>query len=67
VAENQDLVDLDEGRFLFILSWQRRNQQPQEPVIDPVAEARRLAANGGAGGGSGVVTQRTGSQPLLVR
>jgi hypothetical protein len=61
VAENQDLVDLDEGRFLFILSWQRRDPRRDEPVIDPRAEAERLAA----GEAGGVVTQRTGSQPLL--
>lgn len=62
VAENQDLVDLDEGRFLFILSWQRRDPQRDEPVIDPVAEAQRLAARGSA---MGVITERTGSQPLV--
>jgi hypothetical protein len=61
VAENQDLLNLDEGRFLFILNFQRRNRQPQEPVIDPVAESRRLAAAGAAGS---VVTLRTGSQKL---
>ncbi len=61
VAENQDLVNLDEGRFLFILSWQRRDQQRDEPVINPVAEAERLAA----GPAGGVVTERTGSQPLV--
>jgi len=62
VAENQDLVNLDEGRFLFILSWQRRRmEQRQEPVIDPVAESQRLAAGEATGG---VVTMRTGSQPI---
>lgn len=61
VAENQDLLNLDEGRFLFILNFQKRSRQPQEPVIDPVAEARRLAAAGATGS---VVTMRTGSQPL---
>jgi hypothetical protein len=62
VAENQDLVNLDEGRFLFILSWQRRRmEQRQEPVIDPVAESQRLAAGEAAGG---VVTMRTGSEPI---
>lgn len=61
VAENQDLVNLDEGRFLFILSWQRSNPERDEPVINPTAEAQRLAA----GPAGGVVTQRTGSQPLV--
>lgn len=61
LAENQDLVDLDEGRFLFILSWQRRGQERNEPVIDPVAEAQRLAVGEATGG---VVTQRVASQPL---
>lgn len=62
VAENQDLIDLDEGRFLFILNFQRRGLERREPVIDPVAEAQRLAAEGAAGS---VVTERTGSQPLV--
>lgn len=63
VAENQDLVNLDEGRFLFILNFQRRAaQRRQEPVIDPVAEQRRLASAGATGS---VVTQRTGSEPLV--
>ncbi|MEK0084226.1 DUF3035 domain-containing protein [Benzoatithermus flavus] len=61
LAENQDLMNLDEGRFLFILNWQKKSRQPQEPVIDPVAEAKRLAAAGATGS---VVTMRTGSRPL---
>ena len=61
VAENLDLVNLDQGRFLFILNFQKRARMPQEPVIDPVAESRRLAAAQGAGT---VITMRTGSQPL---
>jgi hypothetical protein len=61
VAENLDLVNLDQGRFLFILNFQKRARMPQEPVIDPVAESRRLAAAQGTGT---VVTMRTGSQPL---
>jgi hypothetical protein len=63
VAENQDLVNLDESRFLFILGFQRRRmEQRREPVIDPVAESQRLAAGNTAGG---VVTMRTGSQPIV--
>lgn len=62
VAENQDLINLDESRFLFILNFQRRGLERREPVIDPVAEAQRLAAAGAAGS---VVTERTGSQPLV--
>jgi hypothetical protein len=61
LAENLDLVNLDQGRFLFILNFQQRARMPQEPVIDPVAETRRLAAAEGTGA---VVTMRTGSQPL---
>jgi hypothetical protein len=61
VAENLDLVNLDQGRFLFILNFQKRARMPQEPVIDPVAESRRIAAAEGAGT---VITMRTGSQPL---
>jgi hypothetical protein len=61
VAENLDLVNLDQGRFLFILNFQKRARTLQEPVIDPVAESRRLAAAQGAGT---VITMRTGSQPL---
>jgi hypothetical protein len=61
LAENLDLVNLDQGRFLFILNFQKRARMPQEPVIDPVAETRRLAAGEGTGA---VVTMRTGSQPL---
>lgn len=59
-AEDPELVNLDESRFLFILDFQRRNMQDQPNVIDPVAEARRLqAASAG-----GVITQRTGSTPI---
>ena len=59
-AEDPELVNLDESRFLFILDFQRRNMQEQPNVIDPVAEARRLqAASAG-----GVITQRTGSTPI---
>jgi hypothetical protein len=61
LQENAELVDLDDRRFLFILDFQRRRLQPQEPVIDPVAEAQRLRSDGAAGS---VVTQRTGSEPL---
>jgi hypothetical protein len=61
VAENQDLMNLDDNRFLFILNWQRKRMTPQEPVIDPVAESQRLAATGATGS---VITMRTGSQPL---
>jgi hypothetical protein len=61
VTENLDLVNLDQGRFLFILNFQKRARMPQEPVIDPVAESRRIAAAEGAGT---VITMRTGSQPL---
>lgn len=63
VAENQELINLDESRFLFILGFQRRAmQRQQEPVINPTLEAQRLAASGAAGG---VVTERTGSQPMV--
>jgi hypothetical protein len=61
LQENAELVDLDDRRFLFILDFQRRQLQPQEPVIDPVAEAQRLRSGGAAGS---IVTQRTGSESL---
>lgn len=59
--EDPELIDLDESRFLFILDFQRRNLQPRPNVIDPVAEQRRLQAAAAEGG---VITQRTGSQPI---
>jgi hypothetical protein len=60
-AEDPELINLDESRFLFILDFQRRNMQEQPNVIDPVAEARRLQAVSAPGG---VITQRTGSTPI---
>ena len=63
VAENQELINLDESRFLFILGFQRRAmQRQQEPVINPAQEAQRLAASGV---GTGVVIEHTGSQPMV--
>jgi hypothetical protein len=59
--EDPELINLDESRFLFILDFQRRALQPKPNVIDPVAEARRLQA---ASADGGVITQRTGSQPI---
>lgn len=64
VAENVELADLDDRTFLFILNFQKRQFQRQEPVIDPVAEAERLKTTGGVGS---VVTVRTGSQPIAQR
>jgi hypothetical protein len=65
VAENQELVNLDDNRFLFILNFQRRALQPSEPVVDPVAERQRLQQQGGGSAAPGsVITMRTGSQPL---
>ena len=60
-SEDPELVNLDESRFLFILDFQRRAMQEQPNVIDPVAEQRRLQAASAEGG---VITQRTGSQPI---
>ena len=62
VAEDAELVNLDAGRFLFILNFQREAMQPRPDVLDPVAEARRLQAASAEGG---VITERTGSQPIL--
>lgn len=47
--EDSQVAVLDERTFLFILDWQRRRMQ--EPMragepLDPVAEARRLQAEG---------------------
>jgi hypothetical protein len=61
VAEDAELVNVDDSRFLFILNFQRKALQEQPDVIDPVAEARRLQSASAEGG---VITQRTGSQPL---
>ncbi|HEX6012331.1 MAG TPA: DUF3035 domain-containing protein [Geminicoccaceae bacterium] len=65
VAENQELVNLDDNRFLFILNFQRRALQPTGPVIDPVAERQRLQQAAASAAPGSVVTMRTGSQPLL--
>lgn len=62
VQENIELADLDDRSFLLILNFQRRQFQPQESVIDPVAEAARLRSEGRIGS---VVTVRTGSQPIV--
>ncbi len=59
--EDPELISLDESRFLFILDFQRRAMAEQPNVIDPVAEQRRLQA---AAADGGVITQRTGSQPI---
>jgi Protein of unknown function (DUF3035) len=67
VAENQELVNLDDNRFLFILNFQRRALQPTEPVVDPVAERQRLQGGGGSAAPGSIITMRTGSQPLLAR
>lgn len=61
VQEDAELVDLDSGRFLFILNFQREAMRPRPNVLDPVAEAQRLQA---AQAGSQVITERIGSQPL---
>lgn len=62
VAEDAELLSLDDSRFLFILNFQRRAMSPGGTVIDPVAETQRLQ-QAAAGTGS-VITQRTGSEPL---
>ena len=61
VQEDAELVDLDSGRFLFILNFQREAMRPRPNVLDPVAEAQRLQA---AQAGGQVITERIGSQPL---
>jgi hypothetical protein len=62
VAEDRELLSVNDSRFLFILNFQRRAMTPSGPVIDPVAESKRLQA--AAAGPGTVITQRTGSQPL---
>jgi Protein of unknown function (DUF3035) len=64
VAENQELVNLDDNRFLFILNFQRRALQSTEPVVDPVTERQRLQQAAASAAPGSVVTMRTGSQPL---
>lgn len=61
VQEDAELVDLDAGRFLFILNFQRDAMRPKPNVLDPVAEAQRLRAQQA---GNQVITERIGSQPL---
>ena len=61
VQEDAELVDLDTGRFLFILNFQREAMRPRPNVLDPVAEAQRLRAQQA---GNQVITERIGSQPL---
>lgn len=56
--ENTQLAVLDRGTFLAILGWQAKRQQPQPNVVDPLAESRRLAAEGL------VSTTRTGTTLL---
>lgn len=61
LAENTELTQIDESRFLFILDWQRQRMQAGSGVrqpLDPQAEAARLEAEGAS---ERVVTRRTGS------
>jgi hypothetical protein len=62
VAEDAELVSVDASRFLFILNFQRKAMQAQPNVLDPVAEARRLQSASAEGS---VITERTGSQPMV--
>lgn len=61
LAENTELTQLDESRFLFILNWQRDRMTADAGVstpLDPVAEAERLESLGQT---ARVVTRRVGS------
>ena len=59
--ETRGLVGLDEGRFLFILDFQRRAYaRADTTALDPIAEAQRLA-----GEGVQVRTTRLGSEPIM--
>lgn len=61
LAENSELTQIDESRFLFILDWQRRRMTAESGVSTPLdaqAEAARLEAEGVS---ARVVTRRTGS------
>lgn len=61
LAENSELTQLDESRFLFILDWQRSRMVAERGAstpLDPVAEAERLEAEGRS---ARVVTRRVGS------
>jgi hypothetical protein len=62
LAENTELTQLDESRFLFILDFQRRamvaSRGGVDTPIDPAAEAARLEAEGIS---ARVITRRVGS------
>ncbi len=62
VEDYGDLVDLDEGNFLFVLDFQRDQFEPKGEVIDPAVEAEKLRAEGRA---RRVLTNRVGSRPLF--
>jgi Protein of unknown function (DUF3035) len=59
VAENGELAQLDRRTFLYILSFQQKQFEPQDEVLNPSAEAARLRSGTGS-----VVTARTSSTPL---
>ncbi len=61
VAENEELVELSEDRFLMILDFQRDQFRPKGTPLDPYAEAKRLEAEGRV---RHVVTIRRRSEPL---
>ena len=58
--ESGDLVQLADRTFLFILDFQKKQFQPKSEVLNPQAEAGRLAAQGTS---AGVVTSRISSTP----
>ncbi len=61
LAENTELTQLDESRFLFILDFQRRNMtagRGLETPLDAPAEAARLEEEGRS---ARVVTRRVGT------
>lgn len=61
LAENTELTQLDESRFLFILDFQRRAMtegQGLNTPLDATAEAARLEAEGTS---ARVITRRVGS------
>ena len=59
LAENTELTQLDESRFLFILDFQRDALTYSDAVIDPDEESARLDEEGAA---RRVVTRRVSSR-----
>jgi len=62
-SEDLELARLDRRTFLTILSFQKKQFEPPNPVLDPKAEVARLKGENRPGS---VVTIHTASTPLAV-